>query len=110
MDVERRLGTSLPRQHSGYAWLLRHGAWLLNRLQVGRDGYIPFQRERRRAYQSEICDIFESVLWKVLRADEGKPAERFAIGLWVGKTSRGDDHLIFDCDEDQEVADRQAPT
>lgn len=51
----------------------------MNRFQVGEDGYTPFQRYRGRTYHGEICDLFECVLWKVPKADEGKLEEQFAV-------------------------------
>ena len=52
-----------------------------------------------RIYNGEVCDRFECVLFKVLSPEEAKLEDRFRLGVWVGKTSRGDDHLIFDGDE-----------
>ena len=46
-----------------------------------------------------MCDLFECVLFKVPSAEEAKLDDRFRLGVWIGKTSRGDDHLIFDGDE-----------
>ena len=38
-------------------------------------------------------------VFKVPSPEEAKLDDRFRLGVWIGKTSRGDDHLIFDGDE-----------
>ena len=70
-----------------------------NRCCVGRDGYTAFQRFQGRIYNGEVCDLFECVLFKVPSPWEAKQDDRFRLGVWIGKTSTDDDHLIFDCDE-----------
>ena len=68
-------------------------------VSVGRDGYTAFQRYKGRIYNGEVCDLFECVLFKVPSPEDAKLDDRFRLGVWIGKTSRGDDHLIFDGDE-----------
>ena len=46
-----------------------------------------------------MCDLFECVLFKVPSPEEVKLDDRFRLGVWMGKTSRSDDHLIFGGDE-----------
>ena len=46
-----------------------------------------------------MCDLFECVLFKVPSREEAKLDDRFRLGVWIGKTSRGDVHLIFDGDK-----------
>ena len=96
--MEKRFGDNFPVLHAVYSWILRHSGWLLNRFCVGRDGYTAFQRYKGRIYNGEVCDLFE---FKVPSPEEAKPDDRFLLGVWIGKTSRGDDHLIFDGDEVQ---------
>ena len=99
IDMEKRFGDNFPVLHAVYSWILRHSGWLLNRFCVGRDGYTAFQRYKGRIYNGEVCDIFECVLFKVPSPEEAKLDDRFRLGVWIGKTSRGDEHLIFDGDE-----------
>ena len=99
IDMEKRFGDNFPVLHAVYSWILRHSGWLLNRFCVGRDGYTAFQRYKGRIYNGEVCDLFECVLFKVPSPEEAKLDDRFRLGVWIGKTSRGDDHLIFDGDE-----------
>ena len=99
IDMEKRFGDNFPVLHAVYSWILRYSGWLLNRYCVGRDGYTAFQRYKGRIYNGEVCDLFECVLFKVPSPEEAKLDDRFRLGVWIGKTSRGDDHLIFDGDE-----------
>ena len=48
---------------------------------------------------ARYADLFECVLFKVLSPEEWKLDDRFRLGFWLGKTARGDDHLIFDGDD-----------
>ena len=97
--MEKRFGDNFPVLHAVYSWILRHSGWLLNRFCVGRDGYTAFQRYKGRIYNGEVCDLFECVLFKVPSPEEAKLDDRFRLGVWTGKTSRGDHHLIFESDE-----------
>ena len=99
IDMEKRFGDNFPVLHAVCSWILRHSGWLLNRFCVGRDGYTAFQRYKGRIYNGEVCDLFECVLFKVPSPEEAKLDDRFRLGVWIGKTSRSDDHLIFDGDE-----------
>ena len=99
IDVEKHFGENFPVLHAVYSWIVRQSGWLLNRFCVGRDAYTAFQRYKGRTYNGEICDLFECVLFKVLSQDEAKLDDRFRLGVWLGKTARGDDHLIFDGDD-----------
>ena len=99
VDMEKRFGDNFPVLHAVYSWILRRSGWLLNRFYVCRDGYTAFQRYKGRIYNGEVCDLFECVLFKVPSPEDAKLDDRFRLGVWIGKTSKGDDHLIFDGDE-----------
>ena len=49
-----------------------------------------------RAYHGEVCELGEVVLWKNVDANEHKFDDRFCVGVWLGKNTRNDDHLVFD--------------
>ena len=95
--MEKRFGGNFPMLHAVYSWMLRHSGWLLNRFCVGSDGHTA--GTRAGSTTAEVCDLFECVLFMVLTLEEAKLDDRFRLGVWVDKTSRGDDHLIFDGDE-----------
>ena len=91
IDIEKRFGDNFPVLHAVYSWILRHSGW--------QRWYTAFQRYKGRIYNGEVCDLFECVLFKVPSREEAKLDDPFRLGVWIGKTSRGDDHLIFDGDE-----------
>ena len=99
--MEKRFGDNFPVLHAVCSWILRHSGWLLNRFCVGRDGYTAFQRYKGRIHNGEVCDLFGCALFRVPSPEEAGLDDRFRLGVWMGKTSRGDDHLIFDGDEVQ---------
>ena len=91
IDMEKRFGGNFPVPHAVYSWILRQG-W--------RQGWLHILPEDKgRIYNGEVCDLFECVLFKVPSLEEAKLDDRFRLGVGVGKTTRGDDHLIFDGDE-----------
>ena len=67
----------------------------MNRFSVGRDGLTPFERYRGRGYSGEVCELFERVFWVVPASKEHKFDGRTSTGIWLGKMSRGDVHLVF---------------
>lgn len=94
-SVEARLGITLVPGMAAIAWLFRHAAWIMNRFGIGRDGCTPFERYRGKGYHGEVCELFEMVYWVVPASKEHKFDSRTSTGLWLGKTSKGDSHLIF---------------
>ena len=96
IDMEKRFGDNFPVLHAVYSWILRHSGWLLCRQRWLHS--LP-ERYKGRIYSGEVCDLFECVLFKVPSPEEAKLDDRFRLGVWIGKTSRIDDHLIFDGDE-----------
>ena len=97
--IDMGSGGNLLALHAVYSWILRHSSWLLNRFCVGRDSYMAFQMYKGKTYNSEICDLFECILSKVLSPDEAMLDDQFCLDVWIGKTSRVEDQLIFDGDD-----------
>lgn len=93
--VEAKLEKKFPIGHAVYAWNLRRAGWLTNRLLAGRAGLMAFLRYMGRGYNGEICEPFETVLWKGLTLEARKLEDWIHLGLWLGKTRRGDDHLVL---------------
>ena len=92
---DKNYGFQLMPAMAVTSWLLRHVAWVLNRYCVGRDGLTPYERYKGRPYMGEVCELFEKVHWIVPSAKEHKFENRTEVGLWLGKTSKGDSHLVF---------------
>ena len=65
-------------------------------LWVGRDGATPYERGKGRPYRGELCELCEVVHWLGPASKEHKFDSRTSMGIWLGKSSRDDSHLIFD--------------
>ena len=94
-DAEAALGITLDVDHPMVAWLIRHSAWLLNRFAIGKDGYTAFERSRGRSFKGEMAKLFEMVLYRPHDVGLHKFEDRVEVGMWLGKTTKSDDHLIF---------------
>ena len=46
-------------------------------------------------HHGDLCELFE-VHWRVPASMEYKFGSWTSVGLWLGKSSRGDSHLTFD--------------
>ena len=56
----------------------------------------PTRGRKGKSYKGEVCELFEIVLWKDVDKSEHKFEDRFNVGVWVGKGTRTDEHLVFD--------------
>ncbi len=65
MDLEDRLGRSIPVNHPILAWLLRHVAFLQNILVKGDDGLTPWARVKGRPFALRLTGFGERVFWKL---------------------------------------------
>ncbi len=71
--IEKNLGITLGADTTAAAWTVRHAAWIMNRFDVGRDGFTPFEQYRGKSYNGEVCELFENVYWAV------PPAQRIQV-------------------------------
>ena len=94
IDMDNRFDNNFLVLHVMYTWILRHSGWLLNRFCVRRSGDTTFRRYKGRIYGGEMCDFFECVLFKVLSPDGVKLDNQFCSDVWIGKTSKGEGHLM----------------
>ncbi len=104
-DAEAKFGNKFPLSHALHAWILRHAGWLTDRFLIGKDAHTAFQRYKGKAHNGEMCELFETVLWKVPTPEAHKLEDRFDLGLWTGKTSRGDDHNLKHVQHTNEIVE-----
>ena len=87
------------RHHIGgdtdiYPWTFRHGAWLINRFRVLQpEKMTSYETQYGRQYRGSICAFGESVLYKALSPWKGDAV--FKRGVWVGKSTWSDCHVIL---------------
>lgn len=94
LKLEKRLGIKLKKDEMLSPWSVRHAAWVVNRFQTGRDGKSAYQRIHGRPYRGAVVNFAEKVQFKDDR-DRGKLEDRWPIGIWVGKLSLDDCHIIL---------------
>ena len=85
MGLETRLDAEIPEEHPIIPWLIRHGANILNRYHVGKDGFTAHRRARGRDFKKEVCEFGECV-WYLKPKSKGKKKlqSRWASGIWLG--------------------------
>ena len=77
--------------HPLYQWSLLHSAWVHNRFVV-RQGLTPYEICSGRSYNGRLALFGESVLGFLKVSTKGAP--QWTKGIWLGKTSSNDVHII----------------
>ena len=62
LDVEKRVGKTIPQVHPLFSWLVEYCAWKLNVRNRGVDGITEYQRVRGREYGKRLLPFGEVVL------------------------------------------------
>ena len=100
LELEDRLGATIQITTPLASWMVRHASWLIFRFAVSRElKSTAFYRLHGHSYQGTMASIFERVL---ARQPEDTTSgrkwstweSRWKAGLWIGKQSQADDHLI----------------
>ena len=85
LDLERRIGRSVPQEHALMTWLVEYFAWMANVRSVGPDGLTPYWRVRGKAYTNWLVPFGELVLVHL----PPKGPERRAGGALVPRAKEG---------------------
>ena len=96
LALERKLRKRIPCDHPIMSWLVEHGADLLNKYQVGKDGRTAFERIKGKRYHGEMYEFGR----KVYHMDPGKHGgglmqARWGVGIFLGKLNKSDEAMIF---------------
>ena len=73
-------------------WAFRHAAWLLTHFRRQAGSPTAYELNTGRRYTGKLANFGERVL---ARLPGPNGADRFQVGIWVGKTDRADFHLVF---------------
>ena len=73
-------------------WAFRHAAWLLSHFRRQNGSPTAYEMNTGRRYVGKLASFGERVL---ARLPGPNGADRFQVGVWVGKTDRADFHLVF---------------
>ena len=84
-----------------FAWMVRHAGWLVARYGVKQDGRTAYERLRGRTYKGEVAECGEVVLYKISNQGLRKLEDRWACGVWLGKSLSNDEHFIATADGTQ---------
>ena len=85
----------LPSDSILLAWLIRHAAWCLTRIQVKDDGRTAFVRVLGKAYTSQVLPFGERVMYKYTSVPTSNLDQRWGHGIWVGKAPVTDEDVIL---------------
>ena len=78
-----------------YPWVVRHASWTHDRFQAHADGHTAYFRVRGRNYEGRLFGIGAPVMIRLPKATEEPKLEmRWKPGLWLGKATDSDGHIV----------------
>ena len=91
---EESLGVSISSSPPILPWLVRHQSFLRNKFVVRSSGRTPFEELTMSKFQSPLLNFGEAVLAKESGAQEGKLDSSWDLGIWMGRSTRTNEHLV----------------
>ena len=82
--------------HPIVGWAIRHASWTLTRYLRHADGKTSYERRWQRPYASPLCIFGETVMYAEQTKVLPKHAIRFNSGIWVGRCTISNAHLVVD--------------
>ena len=92
--LEEALGISILPTSPILPWLVRHQSYLRNRFAVRSSGRTLFEELTMSKFQSPLLNFAETVLAKESGAQEGKLGSPWDLGIWLGRSTRTNEHLV----------------
>ena len=86
----------IPTTHPIVGWAIRHASWILTRYLRHADGKTSYERRWQRPYASPLCIFGETVVHAEQMKVLPKHAIRFNLGIWVGRCTISNAHLVVD--------------
>ena len=85
LALERRIGRKVDPTEAVVAFMPEYAAYLLNRMEVGKDGKTSYERCKGKAATVIGLEFGEKVLWRKKKADKmAKLRSRWSYGIFVG--------------------------
>ena len=85
LALEDKIGRQLDPQEPIAAFIPEYAAYVLNRLEVGKDGKTAYERARGKKATVVGLEFGEKVLWRKAKGDKmAKLRSRWAYGIFVG--------------------------
>ena len=84
--LEERINAKLDIGDSIWAWLVEYASYLLNRLEVGKDGKTAYERNKGKHAKVQGVEFGEAILWKrrPVGGALGKLAIMWKDGIFLG--------------------------
>jgi hypothetical protein len=93
-QLQEAYGHAVPTGHFIVPWLVRHAAWLLGRYRLHADGLSSFQRCWGRPYDAGLCQLGETVFFRLVGSQVAKLSSVWEPGLWLGRTTESGEVLV----------------
>ena len=103
LDVEDCFGSIVGVTHQRVPWLVRHATWLLNRFQRRQNGATAFENLKGVSYNKPLMQFGERCHWLEAERITHKYDPRRGTGVWLGRHSASDAHLIGTLGGDMQV-------
>ena len=103
VHLESKYSRKLPVKDHLFTWLTRHAAWLLARFHTRAGQQTSYEINNGVAYAGKIVAFGETVMFKHPMSSTGALAKHirrakaettWEKGIWLGKTERGDEHIV----------------
>jgi hypothetical protein len=95
LSLEERLGREVPASHCIVMFLAEYAAYLVNRLEVGKDGKTPWERSRGKSASVMGVEFGEKVMFKKKARDKNEKINaRWEKGIFVGARSCSGELLV----------------
>ena len=105
LSLERRLGQRVDAKEPIVSYMPEYAAYLLNRMEVGKDGKTPYERCKGKKANVLGVEFGEKVLYKIkAEAKMMKIRPRWEYGIFVG--IRPTSHQVWVATADKTVAAR----
>ena len=88
LALEEKLDCKLKAAHPIMYWLVEHAGFITTFFQVGRDGKTPYERDKGKKANFELCEFGEQIFYMPLkdkdRMEAGKRAPKYFDGICLG--------------------------
>jgi len=89
MALEEKIGRQIDPEEAVVTFIPEYSAYVLNRLEVGKDGKTAYERTRGKKATVVGLEFGEKVLWRKKKANKmAKLRSRWAYGIFVGVRTR----------------------
>ena len=85
MALEENIGRQIDPEEAVVTFIPEYWAYVLNRLEVGKDGKTAYERTRGKKATVVGLEFGEKILWRKKKANKmAKLRSRWAYGIFVG--------------------------